>query len=300
MVCSSAPLVGHMRVRLHLIVNAHLAPLPHTVLHSQASPTPLPHLLFLRIIISFLGPGRSLTTVALLRFSTFVAIIWFQLLLSPTAPPAPAPPHLGTEDGHITTATETSLLSTIVSLLHYTKPSPMLFLLIMDAFTRMIYHSIARPVREALWAYVSRRLKYRAKILVDSFGHRLGTSAAAAFALVSVTAVLKNVMQVLLWLVLGIHLSLRYLRRNGDADVTPQGGSLDTTESWSWILKSVDVSWAINTVVETLSQVQDHNIWGAVFSFFWIYSAMRLGDSMRKADVRKKRRGSSTKTIKIE
>lgn len=56
---------------------------------------------------------------------------------------------------------------------------PIIALLIGDISCRILNQTASKPLKESMWTYVPPSYKYRAKIIIDVFAHRCGTSAAA-------------------------------------------------------------------------------------------------------------------------
>jgi len=59
-----------------------------------------------------------------------------------------------------------------------TTSTVVIFLLVGDTACRVLNQTASKPLKESLWKFVDSKLKVRAKIVVDVFAHRLGTSAA--------------------------------------------------------------------------------------------------------------------------
>jgi MFS family permease len=59
-----------------------------------------------------------------------------------------------------------------------TTSSVVIFLLVGDTACRVLNQTTSKPLKESLWKFVDSKVKVRAKIIVDVFAHRLGTSAA--------------------------------------------------------------------------------------------------------------------------
>lgn len=56
---------------------------------------------------------------------------------------------------------------------------PIVVLLIGDICCRILNQTASKPLKESMWTFVDPALRYRAKIVIDVFAHRCGTSAAA-------------------------------------------------------------------------------------------------------------------------
>ena len=56
---------------------------------------------------------------------------------------------------------------------------PIVVLLIGDICCRILNQTASKPLKESMWIFVDPALRYRAKIVIDVFAHRCGTSAAA-------------------------------------------------------------------------------------------------------------------------
>lgn len=73
-----------------------------------------------------------------------------------------------------------SRMSPSLSAWYFSVPlRPVACVIFTDLLCRLVAQTVAKPVRESMWTLVSPSLKYRAKIAVDVFAHRVGTSSAA-------------------------------------------------------------------------------------------------------------------------
>lgn len=114
-----------------------------------------------KTIVATLGPTVALLAVAALRLATFVLLIVCQ-----------ACPEL----------VEVSLSRLRMPFAANAQIFALLLVVTLDTLARLLYQTISRPVREGVWTIIPPRLKYRSKVMVDVFGHRVGTSVAAMLA----------------------------------------------------------------------------------------------------------------------
>ena len=66
------------------------------------------------------------------------------------------------------------------------------YVIISDLICRLGVQSVTKPVRESLWVLIPKDSKYRAKIIIDVFAHRVGTSTAAFLANLPILAIINN------------------------------------------------------------------------------------------------------------
>lgn len=114
-----------------------------------------------KAILATLGSTAALLAVAVLRLVTFALLILCQ-----------ACPVL----------VETILSRLEIPFAANAQIFALLLVVALDTLARLLYQTISRPVREGVWTIIPPRLKYRSKVMVDVFGHRVGTSVAAMLA----------------------------------------------------------------------------------------------------------------------
>eukprot|EP01041_Mallomonas_annulata_P001686 gene1686-3259_t len=141
-----------------------------------------------RPILKYLGPTSPLCGIALLRLSTFAILIYASICAAMTATPP---------DVNIIDSSDPNMAS-----IFDPRVLPFVLVVLMDISARFLYQTLSRPVREGIWELVPMKSKHRSKVMVDVFGHRLGTSLAAALAHIPVSTLLgmlPSQLQLLPW-----------------------------------------------------------------------------------------------------
>ena len=59
-----------------------------------------------------------------------------------------------------------------------------------ETFSRMVYQSISKPVRELSWIHIPTEIRHQMKGFVDVIAHRLGTSFAAILSKIQISAII--------------------------------------------------------------------------------------------------------------
>ena len=105
------------------------------------------------VITQSLGTRMSCALSAAGRFVLFALVLWLQSGLHPYA----SNWYLGPQAGTLVVAV----------------------LLVGDVSCRIMNQTASKPLKESIWSLASSKAKSRAKIVIDVFAHRVGTSAAA-------------------------------------------------------------------------------------------------------------------------
>ena len=136
-------------------------------------------------------------------------------------------------------------------------------LLAADVSCRVLNHSASKPLKESLWTLVPpHRHRYTAKLVIDVFAHRLGTTAAASLSRLDLTALLPLPLPLSLFLpvpVLGIV--------RGSAAGTGTGAGAGASASAA----------ASGLVGAAASGADAHTAWGLAASAAFVCVALALG-----------------------